>query len=66
MDDRGNITHTLGIYSGRVKRDSDIGIVWHWNTLEQLLERAIPLREQDWKSHAERSGAAVKTTVAER
>lgn len=59
-DDRGNTVHTLGIYSGRVREESDIGIVWHWNTVEQLLEKMIPLEQQDWKSHAERTGKARK------
>lgn len=60
MDGQGNTIHTLGIYSGRVKPDSDIGIVWHWNTVEQLLESKIPLQGQDWKTLAERTGASIK------
>jgi hypothetical protein len=63
MDGQGNTIHTLGIYSGRVKDDSDIGIVWHWNTVEQLLERRIPLPQQDWKSNTERTAEAVKAPM---
>jgi hypothetical protein len=63
LDNQGNTVHTLGIYSGRVTDESDIGIVWHWTTIEALLEGAIPLKDQDWKSMAERTGAAVKTVM---
>jgi hypothetical protein len=63
LDTHGNTIHTLGIYSGRVKENSDIGIVWHWNTLEKLLESKIPLKDQDWKSQADRMGRPVKNTM---
>jgi S1-C subfamily serine protease len=63
LDNQGNTIHTLGIYSGRIKDELDIGIVWHWNTVEQLLESKIPLPQQSWKSLAERTGATVKTTM---
>lgn len=75
MDDRGNTIHTLGIYSGRPKskmintdpdqdqKDTDIGIVWQWNVVEELLEKTIPLPQQTWKKHEERTGVAVKMSV---
>lgn len=49
MDRNANVFYTVGIYAGRISEDSDIGIVWHWNTLEQTFEQIIPLNEQNWK-----------------
>lgn len=63
MDRKGNHSYPIGIYSGRVTEDSEIGLVWHWNTIEQLLEGVIPLRQQDWKTMEERTGHAVKIPV---
>ena len=36
-DGQGDVFHTVGIYSGRLPGNSDIGIVWHWNTVAQTL-----------------------------
>ena len=63
MDRSGNVFYAIGIYSGRITEDSDIGLVWHWNTLEQTFERIIPLKEQDWKTAGERMGHAAKVPI---
>jgi hypothetical protein len=63
MDRKGNHSYPIGIYSGRVTKESEIGLVWHWNSIEQLLESVIPLQHQDWKTMEERTGQAIKVPV---
>ena len=33
----GPITHELGIYSGRINSDSDLGYVWKWKLISEIL-----------------------------
>lgn len=33
----GPITHELGIYSGRINADSDLGYVWKWKLIEEII-----------------------------
>jgi hypothetical protein len=35
---KGSITEFLGIYSGRIHKDSDIGIVWKKSAIEELIK----------------------------
>lgn len=35
-----NMTYFLGIYSGRIRRDSDLGIVWKRSCIEELVNHA--------------------------
>ena len=47
----GYTTHVIGIYSGRVfSKDSDIGIVWHWEVIDELIREIVPVQEQNWKT----------------
>lgn len=34
----GPITHELGIYSGRINPDSDLGYVWKWKLIREILD----------------------------
>ena len=36
----GNVWEFLGIYSGRVNAESDLGVVWHVSAIEELLSEA--------------------------
>ena len=33
----GPIIHEIGIYSGRINKDSDLGYVWKWSLLEEII-----------------------------
>ena len=33
----GPITHEIGIYSGRINKDSDLGYVWKWSIIKEIL-----------------------------
>jgi hypothetical protein len=47
----GYTTHVIGVYSGRVfSKDSDIGIVWHWEVIDELIREIVPAQEQNWKT----------------
>lgn len=47
----GHNTHVMGIYSGRVfSKDSDIGIVWHWEVIDELIRQIVPIQEQNWET----------------
>ncbi len=34
----GQVTKFLGIYSGRINRESDLGIVWKVSAIAELIE----------------------------
>lgn len=34
----GPITHEIGIYSGRINKDSDLGYVWKWSLINEIIE----------------------------
>lgn len=34
----GSITHELGICSGRINKNSDLGYVWKWSLIEEIIE----------------------------
>jgi hypothetical protein len=34
----GSVSYVMGIYSGRLAIESDIGIVWHWEVIQEALE----------------------------
>jgi hypothetical protein len=55
LDRFGSTSHFLGIYSGRVfSEDSDIGIVWHWEVIEELIRKMVPAGEQSWRPAQDR------------
>lgn len=33
----GPVTHELGIYSGRINKDSDLGYVWKWQLINEII-----------------------------
>lgn len=33
----GPVIHELGIYSGRINPDSDLGYVWKWSLIEEIV-----------------------------
>lgn len=37
----GPITHEIGIYSGRINKDSDLGYVWKWSLIEEIIESIV-------------------------
>ena len=34
----GPITHELGVYSGRINADSDLGYVWKWKLIKEIID----------------------------
>ena len=47
----GFMTYVIGIYSGRVfGKESDIGIVWHWEVIDELIRKMVPVQEQNWET----------------
>jgi hypothetical protein len=42
VDNFGNVSYVMGIYSGRLNEQSDIGFVWQWQLLEALFKAAAP------------------------
>jgi len=35
----GPITHEIGIYSGRINKDSDLGYVWKWSLIKDIVNQ---------------------------
>lgn len=35
----GSITHEIGIYSGRINKDSDLGYVWKWSLIKNIINQ---------------------------
>ena len=34
----GTVIHEVGIYSGRINKDSDLGYVWKWSLIKEIIE----------------------------
>lgn len=34
----GPVVHEIGIYSGRINKDSDLGYVWKWSLIKEIIE----------------------------
>jgi hypothetical protein len=43
----GPVTYFLGVYSGRIAADSDIGMVWRTDVVDELLRGGVRSRAQD-------------------
>jgi len=39
----GSVSYFMGIYSGRIKAESNIGIVWHWELIQELIQAKVRL-----------------------
>lgn len=37
----GPITHEIGIYSGRINKDSDLGYVWKWSLIREIINQKL-------------------------
>ena len=35
----GPIIHEIGVYSGRINKDSDLGYVWKWSLIKEIIEQ---------------------------
>lgn len=42
------IWELLGIYAGRISRESDIGVVWHVSAIENVVARSTAEAERNW------------------
>ena len=34
----GPVTHEIGIYSGRINKESDLGYVWKWSLIKEIID----------------------------